>query len=156
MAQNAHGGSRPGVQPVALAAAGILLLVGVLGFVPGITTDYAAMRFAGRHSEAMLLGLFQVSVLLNILHLSSGLVGLALARRIAGARAFLAVGGALYLGLWLYGFFIHRGSVANFIPVNDADTWLHLAIGFGMLACGLLISGQVGTGGRLDTPIDRP
>ena len=42
------------------------------------------------------------------------------------------------------------------MPLNDADNWLHLFLGFGMLAVGLLLSNDVGTGGRLDTPIDRP
>ncbi|MEU4643798.1 DUF4383 domain-containing protein [Micromonospora sp. NPDC023814] len=159
MARNARGappGRKPGVQFAAVAAAGIFALVGVLGFIPGITTGYGDMTFAGHHSEARLLGLFQVSILHNALHLGFGLAGLVLARTVAGARIFLAGGGALYLGLWLYGFAIDRESVLNFIPVNDADNWLHLALGFGMLALGLLLSNQVGTGGRLDRPFDRP
>ncbi|MER7460176.1 DUF4383 domain-containing protein [Micromonospora sp. NPDC126480] len=156
MAQNARGGSRRAVQVAALVAAGVFLLIGVLGFIPGITTDYDEMRFAGHHSGAKVLGLFQVSILHNILHLGFGLAGLVLARRVSGARLFLAGGGALYLGLWLYGFFIDRESGANLLPVNDADNWLHLVLGFGMLALGLLLSNQVGSGGRLDTPLDRP
>ncbi|NJP34733.1 DUF4383 domain-containing protein [Micromonospora thermarum] len=156
MARNARGGSRTGVQLAALAAAGLFLLLGVLGFIPGITTGYDEMRFAGHHSGAKLLGLVQVSVLHNILHLGFGLVGLVLARRVAGARLFLAGGGALYLGLWLYGLAVNEESGANLIPVNGAANWLHLFLGFGMLALGLLLSDRVGTGGRLDTPFDRP
>ncbi|MGN9775251.1 DUF4383 domain-containing protein [Micromonospora sp. H33] len=156
MARNARGGLRTGVQVAALAAAGLFLLIGVLGFIPGITTDYGGMRFAGHHSEAKLLGLVQVSVLHNILHLGFGLVGLVLARRVSGARLFLAGGGALYLGLWLYGFAINQESGGNIIPVNDAANWLHLFLGFGMLVFGLLLSNRVGTGGRLDRPLDRP
>ena len=149
-------GPRQKVQLAALATAAAFLLIGVLGFVPGITTGYDGMDFAGHHSEAKLLGLFQVSILHNILHLGFGLAGLVLARSVAGARIFLAGGGALYLGLWLYGLAIDRESAANVIPVNDADNWLHLFLGFGMLALGLLLSNRAGTGGRLDTPFDRP
>ncbi|MEW2380142.1 DUF4383 domain-containing protein [Micromonospora sp. NPDC047812] len=159
MARNARGGQpgpKPKVQLAAVAAAGVFALIGVLGFIPGITTGYDDMTFAGHHSEARLLGLFQVSILHNALHLGFGLAGLVLARSVAGARIFLAGGGALYLGLWLYGFAIDRESAANFIPVNDADNWLHLVLGFGMLALGLLLSNQVGTGTRLDDPFDRP
>ncbi|RLK11879.1 uncharacterized protein DUF4383 [Micromonospora sp. M71_S20] len=159
MARNARGGPsgpKPKVQLAAVAAAGVFALIGVLGFIPGITTGYDDMTFAGHHSEARLLGLFQVSILHNALHLGFGLAGLVLARSVAGARIFLAGGGALYLGLWLYGFAIDRESAANFIPVNDADNWLHLVLGFGMLALGLLLSNQVGTGTRLDDPFDRP
>ncbi|WP_027660801.1 DUF4383 domain-containing protein [Salinispora fenicalii] len=156
MAEHAKARSRTGLQVAALSVAGILLLLGVLGFVPGITTDYGELRFAGPDSEAKLFGLFQVSFLHNILLLGSGLAGLILARRVSGARLFLTVGGALTLALWIYGLVIDRSSSANVIPVNDADNWLHLGLGFGMLVLGLLLSNQKGTGGRLDTPLDRP
>ena len=149
-------GPRPRIQAVAAAVAAVFVLLGVLGFIPGITTHYGDLSFAGHHSEAKLLGLFQVSILHNLLHLLFGLVGLVLARRLAGARLFLAGGGAVYLGLWLYGFAIDRETAANFVPVNDADNFLHLFLGFGMLALGLLLSNDVGTGGRLDSPLYRP
>ncbi|WP_018216627.1 DUF4383 domain-containing protein [Salinispora vitiensis] len=156
MAEQPRARSRTGLQVAALAVAVILLLLGVLGFVPGITTDYAELRFAGPDSEAQLFGLFQVSFLHNILLLGSGLAGLLLARRVGGARVFLTVGGALTLALWIYGLMIDRSSSANVIPVNDADNFLHLGLGFAMLVLGLLLSNQKGTGGRLDTPLDRP
>lgn len=152
----APAGPKPRIQAVAAAVAALFVLLGVLGFIPGVTTHYGDLTFAGHHTETKLLGLFQVSILHNLLHLLFGLVGLVLARRVAGARLFLAGGGAVYLGLWLYGFAIDRETAANFVPVNDADNWLHLFLGFGMLAVGLLLSNDVGTGGRLDTPIDRP
>ncbi|MEV1075524.1 DUF4383 domain-containing protein [Micromonospora parva] len=162
MARGARGGRaagpRPRVQLAALVVAGVFLLIGVLGFIPGITTDYGELRFAGHHSDANLLGLFQVSILHNAVHLLFGLAGLVLARSIAGARVFLAAGGAIYLALWLYGLAIEAVNPeggANILPVNDADNWLHLALGFGMLALGLLLSNQAGTGGRLDSPADR-
>ncbi|RIV35623.1 DUF4383 domain-containing protein [Micromonospora radicis] len=147
---------RSPVQLAALAVAVLFLVLGVAGFVPGITTGYGEMTFAGHHSEAKLLGIFQVSILHNLLHLGFGLAGLVLARRVAGARLFLAGGGAVYLALWLYGWATEDESAANFIPVNGADDFLHLGLGFGMLALGLLLSNNTGTGGRLDTPIDRP
>lgn len=143
---------KPRVQAVAAAVAAVFVLLGVLGFIPGITNPYDELAFAGHHSEAKLLGLFQVSILHNALHLLFGLLGLVLARRLTGARLFLAGGGAAYLGLWLYGFVIEKESAANFVPVNDAVNWLHLLLGFGMLALGLLVSNEAGTGGRLDTP----
>ncbi|RLP96657.1 DUF4383 domain-containing protein [Micromonospora sp. CV4] len=163
MARDARGGRpaghRPRVQQAALIVAGVFLLIGILGFIPGITTDYGDLRFAGHHSEALLLGLFQISILHNAVHLLFGLVGLAMTRSVGGARLFLAGGGAIYLALWLYGLAveaINEDGGANILPINSADNWLHLALGFGMLALGLLLSNQAGTGGRLDTPIDRP
>lgn len=130
--------TRPPVRIAALVVAVVFLLVGVLGFVPGVTTDYDQLGFAGHDSMAMLLGLFMVSVLHNIVHLLFGVIGLAAARTARGARTFLIAGGAVYLVLWLYGLVIDRGSDANFVPVNTADNWLHLGLGVGMIALGLL------------------
>ena len=118
----------------------VFLAVGILGFIPGITTNYDEMEFAGEESGAMLLGIFEVSVLHNIVHLLFGIAGLAMARTVAGARAFLIGGGAIYLVLWLYGLLIDKDSAANFIPVNSADDWLHLVLGIVMLGLGLLFS----------------
>ena len=126
------------VQTAALAVAAVFLLVGVLGFIPGITTDYSTMSFAGHQSEAKLLGLFQVSVLHNIVHLLFGIAGFLMARTVSGARLYLVGGGAIYLVLWLYGLVVGQDSAANFVPVNPADDWLHLFLGLGMIALGLI------------------
>ena len=56
--------------------AGVFIVVGILGFIPGVTTDYDSLQLAGHESEAMLLGIFQVSVLHNVVHLLFGVVGL--------------------------------------------------------------------------------
>jgi hypothetical protein len=116
----------------------VFLLVGLLGFVPGITSDFGDLRFAGHQSDAKLFGIFQVSVLHNIVHLLFGVAGLALARTVSGARTFLIGGGAIYLVLWLYGLVVDHETDANFIPVNNADDWLHFFLGVGMIALGLL------------------
>ena len=118
----------------------VFLLVGVLGFVPGITTNYGDMSFAGHNSGAELLGIFQVSILHNIVHLLFGVAGLALAKTADGARTFLIGGGVIYLVLWLYGLVIDKDGSANFVPVNAADNWLHLALGAGMIVLGVITS----------------
>jgi hypothetical protein len=118
----------------------VFVLVGILGFIPGITTDYGSMTFAGHESDAMLLGIFQVSILHNLVHLLFGVVGIAMARTAAGARAFLIGGGVVYLVLWLYGLLVDSESSANFVPFNDADSWLHLVLGLGMVGLGVALS----------------
>ncbi|WP_344632869.1 DUF4383 domain-containing protein [Streptomyces glaucosporus] len=117
----------------------IFLGVGILGFIPGITTDYGDMTFAGHHSDAHLLGIFKVSILHNLVHLAFGVAGLAMARSAAGARAFLIGGGLIYLLLWLYGLIIDKDSGANFVPLNTADDWLHFLLGVGMIGLGTLL-----------------
>jgi hypothetical protein len=135
--------------PVELAATvvgAVFLLVGILGFIPGITTDYDQMTFAGHGSGAMLLGVFMVSILHNIVHLLFGVAGLALGRTFDGARSYLIGGGVIYLVLWIYGLVTDNHSGANFVPVNNADDWLHLVLGLGMVGLGVALTR--GTGNR--------
>lgn len=127
------------VQVVALLAAVAFLLVGLLGFVPGITSRYSDLSFAGHQSEAHLLGLFQISVLHNLVHALFGIVGFLAAKTVGGARAFLLGAGAIYLVLTVFGLVIDLDSPLNFVPLNVADNWLHLALGLGMLAAGLAL-----------------
>ncbi|MFK3985169.1 DUF4383 domain-containing protein [Micromonospora sp. NPDC050397] len=130
---------RPALVRVAAATVGaVFLLIGILGFIPGVTTGYDRLGFAGHASGAQLFGVFQVSVLHNLVHLGFGLAGLALARTIAGARLFLVGGGTVYLLLALYGLVIVHESAANFLPLDQADDWLHLGLGLGMIGLGLL------------------
>jgi Domain of unknown function (DUF4383) len=136
----APAGSRDLLRLAARVVGAVFLLVGVLGFVPGITSDYGSMSGAGHESMAMLLGVFQVSILHNVVHLLFGVAGLALSRSDSGARAFLVGGGAVYLVLWIYGLVIDQSSAANFVPVNTADNWLHLVLGLGMIALGVVLS----------------
>jgi hypothetical protein len=128
------------LQRAAAAVGAVFLLVGILGFIPGITTDYSTMEFAGHESDAKLLGVFEVSILHNIVHLLFGVAGLAMARTWDSARIYLIGGGAVYLVLWVYGLLIDHESAANFVPVNDADNWLHFVLGLGMIALGVLLS----------------
>lgn len=127
---------RTPVQSVAAVVGAVFVIVGILGFIPGITSHYGDLSFAGHGSGAKLLGLFQVSILHNIVHLLFGIVGVALAKTAEGARTYLVGGGVVYLVLWLIGVI----GAADWIPVNTADNWLHLGLGVGMIALGYVTS----------------
>lgn len=114
-------------QNLALLFGVVFLVVGILGFIPGITTNYDDMEFAGKDSGAELLGIFQVSILHNIAHLLFG-VGILLARTHEGARTYLLGGSIIYSALFIYGIFVGSGDDANFIPMNDAGDVLHAAL----------------------------
>jgi membrane protease YdiL (CAAX protease family) len=128
------------LQWVAFAYGAVFVVVGILGFVPGITTNYGDLQFAGPDSEAMLLGIFQVSVLHNVVHLAFGVAGLALARTWDGSRLYLIGGGAIYLVLWVYGLIVPQDDPANFVPVNQADNWLHFVLAVTMVGAGIVLS----------------
>ena len=130
--------SRAGVQKGAAAFGVVFLLVGVLGFVPGITTGYSGMRFAGG-STAQLFGYFEVSVLHNAVHLLFGVAGLVLARTAPRARRYLLWGGAVYAVLFFYGVAIEYQSNLNFVPVDDADNFLHLTLAVAMVTLSFVL-----------------
>jgi len=125
---------RSPVQSLTLIFGIVFLALAILGFVPGLTTHYGDMSFAGNDSASELLGVFQVSILHNIVHLLFGVAGLALAKTREGSRNFLIGGGVVYLLLWLLGL----AGGAGWIPANDADDWLHLALGVTMIGGGIL------------------
>ena len=136
------------MQQAALLVGAVFVLVGILGFIPGITSD-APGDFAGEDSEGSLLGVFQTSILHNLVHLGFGLAGLALARTWDGARNYLIGGGIVYLGLFLLGIL----GVMDWLPADDTDDWLHLVLGLALLGLGLALRNEVrrDTGGRRDS-----
>lgn len=95
----------------------ILLVVGILGFVPGITND------------GHLLGIFHVNALHNIIHIVSGLAALYLASKgEEGAQTYFKVFGVIYGLVAILGFFSGDEAVLGLVANNGADTWLHVVI----------------------------
>jgi arginine exporter protein ArgO len=139
-ATNRVTGPKTTLQKAAQAVGAVFLLVGVLGFIPGITSIYETLSFAGHESGALLLGIFQVSILHNIVHLLFGVAGILMSRTHGQSRNYLLYGGVVYLVLWLYGLIIGDDTPANFVPVNTADNWLHFVLGIAMIALAILLS----------------
>ena len=106
----------------------VLLAVGILGFVPGVTTD------------SHLLGIFHVNLLHNIIHVASGAVALFAGFTSAKAsRMYFQVFGAVYALVAVLGFVYGEKDILGLVSSNMADTLLHvviagsaLYIGFGM------------------------
>ena len=73
-----------------------------------------------------------MSILHNLFHLLFGAVGLVLARTAEGASTFLTGGGIVYLAVWVLG----AVGVADWLPANTADNWLHFLLGIGLLGLG--------------------
>jgi hypothetical protein len=141
--RSSAGGERSTAQTLALLIGATFVLVGILGFVPGITTN-APGDFSGQDSDAELLAIFQVSVLHSLVHVLFGLAGLALARRSDTAQTYLLGGGIIYVGLWVLGLV----GGADWIPANDADNWLHLALAVVLLGAWYVSRGENGLARR--------
>jgi hypothetical protein len=95
----------------------ILLVVGILGFVPGVTS-----------TDGLLLGVFHVDTLHNIIHLLTGIIGLVLAKKgESGARTFFKIFGIVYLVVALLGL-VQGDTVLGLIGINMADNLLHIVI----------------------------
>ena len=125
------------MQVFAATVGAAFLLVGIAGFIPGLTSNYDELEFAGPESGAELFGLFETSILHNIVHLLFA-VGLLAAARYSWSRLYLLGGGVGYLGVVLYGVLVEHDSDANFLPLNDADNVLHLVLALAMIALGVL------------------
>lgn len=139
-AASAAYGFRKNVQKSSLLVGVALFVLGMLGFIPGATANYGSLAFAGHGSEAMLLGVFQVSVLHNLIHLLCGVAGVLMSRRPLPARNFLIGAGVSYMVLWTLGQFLAQDSPVNILPVNSADNWLHLILGMAMIGFGVAFS----------------
>jgi hypothetical protein len=128
---------RSSLQVAALLFASSILVLAIFGFVPGITTPYRSLAFAGEESRAQLFGVFQTSVLHNLLHGLVGVAGVAavvVATTRDGARGFLLAGGIFFVVIALLGVV----GALNWLPSDSADNWLHLGLGVSMIAMTLL------------------
>lgn len=130
--------TRSPIQVAAMVLGVVFLLVGIAGFIPGITTHYD--RLSSFNGEgALLLGLFGINWLESVVHVLYGVAGLASAGSARASRSYFLVGGAVYIVLWIYGLVIDLDSSANFIGINVAANWLHFALGVVMIGVGAML-----------------
>lgn len=108
-----------------------LLAVGILGFIANATFH------AGSNLDGNDFIIFEVNGWHNLVHILSGLLGLALWRRWDTARLYALGFGAVYLAVTIWGF-IDGDTVLWLIPVDPADNVLHLVISLTGIAAGLV------------------
>jgi Domain of unknown function (DUF4383) len=109
------------IRTVALVYGVVFMVVGVLGFIPGITVG-------GEY----LLGIFGVNALHNVIHLLFGVLGIAAALT-GWSRPYLQGVGVVYLLLVVLGFipglYVGHDMLLGLVHINLADNLLHLALG---------------------------
>lgn len=119
-------------QVYAMTLGGVLVLVGIVGFLvePSFGVGDSAQRGT--------LILFDINGWHNVVHLLSGIVGLAMAGTAAKARLFSIGYGVVYVLVTILGFVVGDGGLLlSIIPINTADNLLHLVIAATGIAIGL-------------------
>lgn len=119
------------VQAAALIIGAALVVLAVLGCLPGVTAQVDQLGWVGQHSQARLFGVFVVSWLHNGLNLVVGVCGLVMSRSYAAARAFFLGGGLVYLALWM----------VSMMRAHTFD-WLYFGVGVVMVILGVTLAGQ--------------
>ena len=121
---------RTPAQLYALLFGAVLLVVGIVGFAADSSFD------TGSNLNGDDLIAFEVNGWHNLVHILSGVAGLALSRTAAGARTFALGFGAVYLAVTIWGF-ADGDTVLWLLPVNTADNFLHLALAVLGIGAGL-------------------
>ncbi len=103
------------------------ILVGVLGFVPGITQapPPGAPDLAVETSYGWLLGLFPINLLHNLVHIALGAWGLAAARAFHSARLYARGTAIIYAVLAVMGLVPGLNTLFGLAPLFSHDVWLH-------------------------------
>jgi hypothetical protein len=116
----------------AIVIGAVLTLVGILGFIRG----QAGMTMMGMS--------LQFSLIHNVIHLATGLLGLALGFAGGGkhARAFAQVFGVIYTLVAVLGFAHAPGFVVSMLNLNTSYNMIHLVVGLLGLLAGFAAPGQ--------------
>jgi len=116
----------------ALTLGAVLVVVGLVGFL--VEPSFAV----GDNAQRGTLILFDVNGWHNVVHLLSGVVGLAMAGTAARARLYSIGYGTVYVLVTILGFAVGDGGLLlSLIPINTADNVLHLAVALTGIGVGL-------------------
>ena len=106
----------------------VLTIAGIIGF-------FYSSSFGSPGTVDDVFGILSVNGWHNLLHLATGLLGLAAAAYFA--RTYALALGLVYLVVAIWGFIIGSGdAILSIVPVNTEDNILHLILGLGGLAAG--------------------
>lgn len=114
--------------------AGILfVLVGIAGFVPGLTTMPRAMDPAMTADMAYgrLFGLFPVNWIHNVVHLAFGVWALAASKNFVQSRIYCRASSIIYGVLTVAGLIPGLNTMFGLVPLHSHDVWLHAVIAIG-------------------------
>jgi hypothetical protein len=123
---------RSPAQIYALVFGLVLVAAGILGF-------FYSADFGDPGEVDAVLGILDVNGWHNVVHIASGVLGLALAGSYTGARNYAIGFGVVYLIVAIWGFIVGDGdAILSIVPVNTEDNVLHLLIGLAGFSSGVL------------------
>jgi hypothetical protein len=105
----------------------VFLVVGVGGFIPGLT-DHSAVPdpdLTMQSGYGHELGLFPINLLHNIVHILFGVWGLAAARSLSGARSYARAVAIIYAVFTVMGLVDGLDTSFGLVPLYGNDVWLH-------------------------------
>lgn len=114
----------------ALAYGVVFLLVGIAGFIPGLTVMPAMQdaTTADAMTHDRLFGLFPVNALHNIVHIAFGIWGIAVYRSLSGARIYARSVAIVYAVLAIMGLIPTLNTLFGLVPLYGHDIWLHAVL----------------------------
>lgn len=117
----------------ALVVGIVFVLIGVLGFVPGITADppATARELEVEANYGYLLGLFPVNVLHNLVHLLFGVAGIVAYRTYRHAKLYAQALAVIYVVLAIFGLIPDLRTLFGLVPLFGHDIWLHALLALG-------------------------
>jgi Domain of unknown function (DUF4383) len=106
-------------------------LIGAVLLVAGIIGFFYSASFGSPGNVDAVLGILDVNAWHNLVHILSGVAGLAaFASGPRASRTYALVFGAVYIVVAIWGFIIgDHESILGFLPVNTEDNVLHLILG---------------------------
>jgi hypothetical protein len=139
----------------------VFIVVGILGFVPGITSAAGHENHrnedlvVGGPGHGALLGLFHVNLLHNLVHIAFGVWGLMAAGSLANSRVYFRGVGVIYAVLAVLGL-IPAANIHNtfgLIPIHGHDVWLHAVLAIAGLYLGFAAKATDVSDVRSDAPV---
>jgi hypothetical protein len=119
----------------------IYILVGILGFIPGVNVMMMPeMGVTAATSYGHLLGLFPVNAIHNVVHLAIGIWGVTSAGSFVTARTYARSLAIIYGVLTIAGLLPSLNTLFGLVPLFGNDVWLH--------ALSAIVAAYVGWGVR--------
>lgn len=108
----------------------VFLLIGIAGFVPGITAPHSHPDVTVDAFLGLELGLFPVNLLHNLVHIAFGVWGLIAASSYDATRGYFRSVSIIYVVLAIMGLITVANLHTTFglIPLYGNDVWLHALI----------------------------